>query len=241
MKPASIAISLSLTCLVIATAPALAESGTGPEAALPTGDSALFRERMLGWNEARLPAVDEAALDVLVGSAEASALGLPLHRMPQASSRFGTRSDPLGAGRRLHTGVDLPGLSGTQVLATGAGTVRFSGWASGYGNMVEIDHGSGLHTRYGHLLIRNVRVGQAVHLGVVVGLMGSTGRSTGNHLHYEVRLGGRPIQPFDAGYLGLATMTPITAWLPTESQAQPRWQGWDRAQGAAELPFAVIF
>ncbi len=102
------------------------------------------------------------------------------------SSGFGPRLDPFTGRYAFHPGMDFAGVWGTAVHATAAGTVIFAGTRGSYGNMVEIDHGLGLHTRYGHLSKISVRVGMRVEKGTAIGRMGSTGRSTGPHVHYEV-------------------------------------------------------
>ncbi|TNC13801.1 M23 family metallopeptidase [Methylobacterium terricola] len=124
---------------------------------------------------------------------------LPLRR-PMAvdgglSSTFGYRADPFTRGLALHTGIDLRGEYGAPARATAAGTVTQADYAGGYGNMVEVDHGHGLVTRYAHLSAIAVVPGQAVAAGQVVGRVGSTGRSTGTHLHYETRIDGEPVDP----------------------------------------------
>jgi murein DD-endopeptidase MepM/ murein hydrolase activator NlpD len=112
------------------------------------------------------------------------------------TSGFGVRSDPFHAGAAMHPGIDLAGSYGTPIYATAEGTVLRAGWNSGgYGNLVEIDHGRGIVTRYGHMSAILVSAGQHITRGQQVGRMGSTGRSTGNHLHYEVRIDGRPVNP----------------------------------------------
>ncbi len=112
------------------------------------------------------------------------------------TSGFGVRSDPFHAGAAMHPGIDLAGGYGTPIYATADGTVLRAGWNSGgYGNLVEIDHGRGITTRYGHMSAILVHPGQHVTRGQQVGRMGSTGRSTGNHLHYEVRIDGRAVNP----------------------------------------------
>ena len=112
------------------------------------------------------------------------------------SSGFGVRSDPFHAGAAMHPGIDLSGAYGTPIYATADGTVLRAGWNSGgYGNLVEVDHGRGITTRYGHMSAILVRAGDHVTRGQLVGRMGSTGRSTGNHLHYEVRIDGRAVNP----------------------------------------------
>ncbi|PZM13169.1 M23 family metallopeptidase [Rhizobium tubonense] len=111
------------------------------------------------------------------------------------TSPFGNRKDPFFGKLALHTGTDFHFSPGEKVRATAPGKIVSAGWAGGYGNMVEIDHGEGITTRYGHMAEILVRVGDAVKTGDTVGLAGSTGRSTGTHLHYEVRENGNPIDP----------------------------------------------
>jgi len=111
------------------------------------------------------------------------------------SSPFGMRLDPFLGRPAIHTGIDLRGDIGEPVHATATGKVTIAGWDGGYGNMVEIDHGNGLATRYGHLSKIEVKVGQFVRIGETVGRIGSTGRSTGPHLHYETRINGEAVDP----------------------------------------------
>jgi murein DD-endopeptidase MepM/ murein hydrolase activator NlpD len=111
------------------------------------------------------------------------------------SSGFGVRMDPFLHLAAMHTGIDFRGNAGDPVHATAAGTVTTAGWSGGYGKMVEIDHGNGLSTRYGHLSQIEVDVGDKVRLGQIVGRLGSTGRSTGPHVHYETRIDGEAVDP----------------------------------------------
>ena len=111
------------------------------------------------------------------------------------TSGFGTRSDPFQGRAAMHAGIDLAGPVGTSIYATADGIVGRSEWAGGYGNLVEINHGKGIQTRYGHLSSSLVRAGQRVKRGDLIARMGSTGRSTGSHLHYEVRIDGKPVNP----------------------------------------------
>ena len=119
----------------------------------------------------------------------------PLTGEADISSPFGYRPDPFLGRLALHPGVDLVQSFGATVKSTGAGRVVHAGPMGGYGIMVEIDHGGGLSTRYGHLAEVLVEEGQAVEAGAPVGRLGSTGRSTGPHLHYEVRVDGEPVDP----------------------------------------------
>jgi murein DD-endopeptidase MepM/ murein hydrolase activator NlpD len=111
------------------------------------------------------------------------------------TSGFGVRVDPFLHGAAMHTGIDLRGEEGEPVRATAAGTVTHAGWSGGYGKMVEIDHGNGLATRYAHLSAVEVKVGDKVRIGQALGKLGSTGRSTGPHLHYETRVEGEAVDP----------------------------------------------
>ena len=111
------------------------------------------------------------------------------------SSPFGMRLDPFLGRPAVHTGIDLRGETGEPVHATATGKVSIAGREGGYGNMVEVNHGNGLATRYGHLSQIDVKVGQTVRIGEIIGRIGSTGRSTGPHLHYETRINGEAVDP----------------------------------------------
>jgi murein DD-endopeptidase MepM/ murein hydrolase activator NlpD len=141
---------------------------------------------------------------VNVARAQADRLSHALNSVPyrkpvfgeiELSSGFGVRTDPFLGRPAMHTGLDFRASSGDPVRATAAGKVVSAGWAGGYGRMVEIDHGNGLATRYGHLSAIRVKVGDHVQIGQVVGAVGSTGRSTGPHLHYETRIDGDAVDP----------------------------------------------
>src|ERR1700737_1371168 len=111
------------------------------------------------------------------------------------TSGFGVRSDPFLGRPAMHTGLDFRAASGDPGRATANGKVASSGWSGGYGRMVEIDHGNGLWPRYGHLSEISVKVGDPIKIGQVIGAVGSTGRSTGPHLHYETRIDGEAVDP----------------------------------------------
>ncbi|GJE28712.1 hypothetical protein LKMONMHP_3585 [Methylobacterium organophilum] len=127
------------------------------------------------------------------------ALDLPLRKPlpgdPALTSSFGSRLDPFTRGYALHTGIDLRAEAGEPVRATAPGRVTAAEYAGGYGNMVEVDHGQGVLTRYAHLSGYAVSPGQRIAAGTVLGYAGSTGRSTGSHLHYETRIDGEPVDP----------------------------------------------
>jgi murein DD-endopeptidase MepM/ murein hydrolase activator NlpD len=118
----------------------------------------------------------------------------PLRRY-DVSSPFGVRRDPFNGEPAFHPGIDLEADRGAPVYATAPGRVDLAGWVDGYGRMVEIDHGNGIRTRYAHLSRILVRIGERVVTHERIGLVGSSGRSTGPHLHYEVRIDGRPVNP----------------------------------------------
>jgi murein DD-endopeptidase MepM/ murein hydrolase activator NlpD len=118
------------------------------------------------------------------------------------SSPFGVRTDPFVHEAAMHTGIDFRGDLGEPIHVTAAGTVTIAGWSGGYGKMVEVNHGNGLATRYGHLSEIDVSVGDQVRIGQIIGKLGSTGRSTGPHVHYETRVDGEAVNPqkfLDAG------------------------------------------
>ena len=119
----------------------------------------------------------------------------PVLGEPDISSGFGMRIDPFIRAPAMHTGMDFRGDTGDPVRATADGNVTVAGWQGGYGKMVEIDHGNGLTTRYAHLSDIGVKVGQRVRAGHIIGKVGSTGRSTGPHLHYETRVDGEAVDP----------------------------------------------
>lgn len=120
--------------------------------------------------------------------------GQPAHVL-MLSSSYGYRSDPFTGAGAMHAGLDFPGPIGAPILAAAPGRVSFVGQKSGYGNVVEVDHGQGILTRYAHLSGFNAKVGDRVTAGQQIARMGSTGRSTGSHLHFEVRLNGVAVNP----------------------------------------------
>jgi len=122
-------------------------------------------------------------------------LGRPIRGETTTTSGFGTRIDPFLGAPALHTGVDFRAETGDPVRVTGPGTVIAAGPQGGYGNCVDVDHGNGVVTRYGHMSRVSVVKGQQVKAGAIVGLAGSTGRSTGPHLHYETRVAGEAVDP----------------------------------------------
>jgi len=157
----------------------------------------------------RAPAASASAFDkqiyrVALTRAQVDKLNRTLAMVPyrkpvvgeiELSSGFGVRNDPFVGRPAMHTGLDFRASTGDPVRATANGRVTNAGWSGGYGRMVEIDHGNGLSTRYGHMSQIDVKVGDVVKTGDVVGEVGSTGRSTGPHLHYETRINGEAVDP----------------------------------------------
>ena len=143
-----------------------------------------FRSLFMTWKK----------LDTLQQGAIAIPSAQPVEHLA-FTSNYGIRADPFRGTAAMHAGVDIPGPVGTPVYATADGIIDRAERAGGYGNMVEIDHGKGIQTRYGHLSKILVAPFTRVHRGQLIALMGSTGRSTGPHLHYEVRIDGHAVNP----------------------------------------------
>ena len=181
-----------LTDLGVDAARIRANSATGgPLVALkaPPSGASNFERQLYRVNVAR------AELNQFSQTLTAVPVRKPVNGDVDMSSPFGMRLDPFLGRPAIHTGVDLRGETGEPAHATATGRVTIAGWDGGYGNMVEIDHGNGLATRYGHLSKILVKVGQFVRIGETIGLIGSTGRSTGPHLHYETRINGEAVDP----------------------------------------------
>lgn len=203
-------------------APATASTG-GPLIAASSAEASAdlnanrdFRSLFTAWKK----------LDGGIGSSAIGQIAIPsvqpVARMDY-SSNFGIRSDPFRGTAAMHAGVDIRGPLGTPIYATADGIVAESDRRGGYGNLVELDHGKGIATRYGHLSKLLVSAGARVKRGQMIGLMGSTGRSTGSHLHYEVRMDGRAVNPVpfltSANYLLAAQdrsvhVVPVSADVP---------------------------
>lgn len=208
---------------------AIAQTATErPVLHLPGGESEEWRKRLTDW--ANAPDAKPKVIESI--SSQRSARPLII------SSAFGWRNDPIRGGTRRHEGIDIPGRLGSSVFVTGPGVVSFAGWAKGYGNLVQIDHPGGLRTRYGHLSRILVGAGSAVSQGEIIGLMGSTGRSTGSHLHYEVRLGGVPVNPL--GFIGASSIPHYSVVWPALRRVTPRWTGWAPTGESSTLPEAAI-
>lgn len=160
---------------------------------------------MEGVGEVRVqsPAGDQAFRTIFNSWKRLDAIGQDVVAIPSAkpvadyvfTSGFGVRSDPFRHSAAMHAGMDLAGPLGTPIFATADGVISFAGWMRGYGNLVEISHGKAIETRYGHLSRILVQPNSRVKRGQLIALMGSTGRSTGSHLHYEIRVDGRAVNP----------------------------------------------
>jgi murein DD-endopeptidase MepM/ murein hydrolase activator NlpD len=139
--------------------------------------------------------LEEAQVDVVHRTELVNAMPSIWPARGPLSATFGERNDPFNGGPAIHTGIDISGDRGTPVYATGDGTVKGAGWNGDYGNMISIDHGYGMVTRYAHLSGFSVQAGEKVKRGEIVGFIGSTGRATGPHLHYELLMNGRLTDP----------------------------------------------
>lgn len=142
----------------------------------------------------------QAASDNLAGQLRGSGPGSATHCAVRpvngpVTSTFGSRPDPFTGVVRTHSGIDIGASTGTPIKACRSGRVLTAGWVNGYGNLVVLDHGGGMATAYGHQSQIAVSVGQQVSAGQVIGYVGSTGYSTGPHLHFEVRINGNPVDP----------------------------------------------
>lgn len=160
---------------------------------LPMGNDIDSLRAEFGRQEAQLGVLENLLFDRKIENALLPA-GMPVAH-GYAASGYGTRTDPITGRTSAHLGVDFDVPMGSDVLAVAEGVVTYSAVRSGYGKVVEIDHGNGYMTRYAHNSRNVVEVGTRVHVGEVVAKVGSTGRSTGPHCHFEVWLNGRPVNP----------------------------------------------
>lgn len=228
-KVRSIAGALAAMAAVALANPAYANSAANADVTAPlraqqtakapqTGDEE-FRRLFNGWKSmdstSKLAIAPVRAVAVTPGVLAPTKVSIP-SRMPvdtaAFSSSFGMRTHPVLGGRRAHKGVDLAMPTGSPIYATADGVVSRADWFSGYGLYVAIEHGGELQTRYGHMSRLNVAAGQQVKKGDIIGYVGSTGRSTGPHLHYEVRVAGAAVNPvpyMNGTGVMLASNTPV--------------------------------
>jgi murein DD-endopeptidase MepM/ murein hydrolase activator NlpD len=171
--------------------PALPVAIDAADIGVSTNADEEFGELFASWGE--LAQGGQVTASGTIVPAPANRRSIP-SRMPldgmQLTSGYGMRNHPVLGGRRQHNGVDLAAPTGTPVYATADGRVGMAQWYSSYGNYVQIEHGGSLQTRYAHLSSYTVQPGTMVRKGDLIGYVGSTGRSTGPHLHYEVRVDG---------------------------------------------------
>ncbi|WP_298674595.1 M23 family metallopeptidase [uncultured Sphingomonas sp.] len=161
-------------------------AASSAEASVELSGEAQFRSLFMTWK--KLDSMEQGTGVIAIPSVQ------PVEHL-NFSSNFGVRSDPFRRTAAMHAGVDIPGPVGTPIYATADGVVSHADRLGGYGNMIEIDHGKGIATRYGHLSKILVSDNMRVKRGQLIALMGSTGRSTGPHLHYEVRIDGHAVNP----------------------------------------------
>jgi murein DD-endopeptidase MepM/ murein hydrolase activator NlpD len=177
------------------SAPLRAAQATAPG---QDGGDQQFRQLFSSWRAIEGGASFAAASSIANQSSGSRVMAIP-SRMPldgvRLTSDYGMRHHPVMGGFRMHKGIDLASPVGSPVYATADGVVGRADWFSSYGLYIQIEHGSELETRYGHLSRLNVAAGQMVHKGDLIGFVGTTGRSTGPHLHYEVRVGGDAVNP----------------------------------------------
>lgn len=210
---------LTAAGLFLASSPALANSSANADIAAPLraakapgqsvtgGEDEQFRKLFTSWQsfeQTGVPAL--AAIAEAQGQAGMTAMSrgartevsipsrVPLANLTMTSG-YGMRTHPVLGRRRAHKGIDLAAPVGTPIYATADGLVSRASWFGGYGLFVSIEHGGQIETRYGHMSRLNVADGQRVHKGDIIGFVGTTGRSTGPHLHYEVRVSGEAVNP----------------------------------------------
>ena len=197
VKITSLIAAASVAFASPATASANPEpDGTSPETSATGAIDNEFSELFDSWE-----ALNDGGRVTMAGTiapAPRAAISVP-QRMPvegvTLTSGYGMRDHPILRRRARHNGVDLAAPRGTPVYATADGTVEMAQYYSSYGNYVQLAHGADMETRYAHLSSYTVSPGQQVRMGDLIGYVGSTGRSTGPHLHYEVRVGGDPVNP----------------------------------------------
>ena len=206
----TVTATVAIAGLSLAAHPAMANSAaadiSGPQRAAQSasqsasgGEDEQFRTLFSSWQNYEETGLAAAkAKPAIPGTARLSGVAVP-SRTPleglKLTSSFGMREHPIFGGRRAHKGIDLAAPVGTPIYATADGVVGKASWFGGYGLFVELEHGGDLETRYGHMSRLNVAEGQMVHKGDVIGYVGTTGNSTGPHLHYEVRVNGDAVNP----------------------------------------------
>ena len=217
--------ALTTACLLMVAGPAFANSSANADIAAPLRAAQAAKQSVAGTEDEEFRRLfdswqtfEKSSVPALAAVADAQqaaasrtrfstasqftgfqpAISIP-SRVPINDSRFtsgyGMRTHPVTGGRRAHKGIDLAAPTGTPIYATADGVVSRASWFSSYGLYVSIEHGGNIQTRYAHMSRLNVADGQRVKKGEIIGFVGSTGRSTGPHLHYEVRVDGASVNP----------------------------------------------
>ena len=205
-KPFQTALAALAGMASFIAAPAMANSAASADIAAPlraaeaakngTTDAtdSEYRQLFASWQSLDGGTATVAPQKIRTGAVSIPTL-MPVSTSRAMSSAFGMRVHPVLGGLRQHKGIDLPAPTGTEIRAAADGVVGKADWFGGYGLYVQLEHGGAMETRYGHMSRIAVAEGQVVHKGDVIGYVGSTGRSTGSHLHYEVRIGGEAVNP----------------------------------------------
>ena len=190
--------ALAALAITVGANPALANSAATADIAAPLRAAQAEKPTALGNRDEQFKALFSRWQSMDGTTTTKSSVSIP-SLMPvdgvHLSSDYGMRTHPVLGGRRQHKGVDLAGPVGTPIHAAADGVVSRADWFSSYGLFVSLEHGGSLQTRYGHMSRLNVAAGQQIHKGDVIGYIGTTGRSTGPHLHYEVRIAGAAVNP----------------------------------------------
>jgi len=191
--------ALAAFAATVSANPALANSSAAADIAAPLRTAQAAKPTALGSGDEQFKALFNRWQSMDGGTTTAAPTVSIPSRNPldgaRLSSGYGMRTHPVLGGRRGHKGIDLAGPTGTPIYATADGVVSRADWFSSYGLYVSLEHGGSLQTRYGHMSRLNVAAGQRVRKGEIIGYVGSTGRSTGPHLHYEVRVNGEAVNP----------------------------------------------
>jgi len=199
--------ALALMVAAVSITPAYANSAAASDSFRVKPEDLKSNQTALGTSDPEFRALNDSWGRIIGTTATKVQVAVPSINPVEVmkfSSGFGYRNAPTRGASRNHKGIDIPGPVGTPIYATADGTVGRAQWLGGYGKYVEINHGNAVQTRYGHLSAMNVVPGQVIRKGDILGYMGSTGRSTGSHLHYEVRIAGEAINP-------TAFLSPLTA------------------------------
>ena len=198
--------ALMALAATVSANPALANASASADIAAPIRSAQAEKQTALGNRDEQFKALFSRWQTLDGSTSTRSTVSIP-SRNPIESARlssdYGTRIHPVLGGRRGHKGIDLASPTGTPIYASADGVVSRADWFSSYGLYVSLEHGGSIQTRYGHMSRLAVASGQRVRKGDVIGYVGSTGRSTGPHLHYEVRVNGQAVKRGDViGYVG---------------------------------------